>query len=405
MPANTDWFHEARYGMFIHWGAYAVAARGEWVMNRENIPVDEYAAKYVDNFKAERFDPREWARVAKDAGMKYLVLTTRHHDGFCLWNTKTSDYNAVQRGPKRDLVRDYVDAVRDAGLGVGLYYSVADWHHPDYPDGYCRDWPSAWRDEDSRKRFFDYYFAQLKELMTEYGAIDILWYDGCIPQPTNGSEVNTWIKSVQPNIMINNRNGAPFDFQCSEQAIRPPSNPELPWEACLTLNDNWGYHAGDDHYKSAKDVIMMLTQTAEHRGNLMLNVGPMSDGVIPPKSAAILREAGDWLRRNGEFLANSSRSPYSWLNWGRLTTKGNIAYLHIFHRPGDELCVAEIANRVLSARMLDGGQPLPFEQSGDRLFVRNLPNPLPDPLVTTIVLELDGTPKAHRQKGEFWIPG
>jgi len=405
MSSRIDWFHEARYGMFIHWGAYAVAARGEWVMNRENIPVEEYAAKYVDNFKAERYDPREWVRLAKDAGMKYLVLTTRHHDGFCLWDTKTSDYNAARRGPKRDLVREFADAVRESGLGVGFYYSVADWHHPDYPDGYCRDWPSGWRDEASRKRFVDYYFAQLQELMTNYGKVDILWYDGCIPEPTDGTAVNTWIKSVQPDILINNRNGAPFDYQCCEQAIHPPSDPALPWEACLTLNDNWGYHAGDNHYKSAKDVIVMLTQTAEHRGNLLLNVGPMSNGVIPEKSATILREAGGWLKRNGEFLANSSRSPFSWNNWGRLTTKGNRVYLHIFHRPGDEICVAEIANRVLSARLLESGEPLGFEQNSDRLFIKNLPNPLPDPLVTTIVLELDSEPKALRQKGAFWIPG
>jgi alpha-L-fucosidase len=241
--------------------------------------------------------------------------------------------------------------------------------------------------------------------MTAYGEIDILWYDGCIPGPTDGEQINCWIKSVQPDILINNRNGPPCDFYCSEQAIRPPSDSSLPWEACLTLNDNWGFHAGDEHYKSAKDVIMMLTQTAEYGGNLNLNVGPRADGTIPQKSAAILREAGNWLHRNGEFLSRSTRSPFSWNNWGRLTTKANRIYLHLFHSPGHELCLAEIANRVLSARMLDGGEPVDFQQRGNRLFIQRLAVPLPDSLVTTIVLEVEGEPRAQREKGAFWIPG
>jgi alpha-L-fucosidase len=391
--------------MFIHWGAYSVAGRGEWVMNRENISVADYKRDYVDNFKAENYDPAEWCRVAKDAGMKYVVLTTRHHDGFCLWDSKTTDYNAAKCGPKRDLVRAYVDAVREAGLGVGLYYSVADWQSDDYPGAYFRDWPTEWPDEVKRKRFVEYYFAQLKELMTEYGEIDILWYDGCIPDPTDGDMVNTWIKATQPNILINNRNGGPHDFHCSEQAIRPPADPAQAWEACMTLNDNWGYHAGDHHYKSAKDVIVMLTETAQWAGNLMLNVGPMANGVIPEESVKILAEAGDWIRRNDEFVASSTRSPYSWNNWGRVTTKSNKIYLHIFHSPGDTLCVPDIANKVLGAKLLDGGKALSFDQQGDRLFIKGVPNPLPDPLVTTIVLELDGEPKSTRARGTFWIPG
>jgi alpha-L-fucosidase len=401
---SLDWFNAARYGMFIHWGAYSVAARGEWTLNREMIPFDEYTALYVNNFRAERFDPRAWARLAKDAGMGYMVLTTRHHDGFALWDTQTSDYNAAKLGPKRDLVREYVEAVRAEGLRVGLYYSVADWHHPDYPTPYARDWPTAWTDEESRGRFVQYYRAQLEELMTQYGPIDMLWYDGCIPSPTDGEAVNTFVKSLQPEILINNRNGEPWDFHCCEQAIRP-AEPGIAWEACMTLNRNWGYHAGDHHYKSASDVINLLTEVAASGGNLLLNVGPDGAGVIPAESEAILREAGAWLRRNGEFLANSSRSPFSWNMFGRLTTKGNRVYVHVFSSTGSELCLAEINNRVLAARFVATGEPVPFEQRGARLFLRNLPVPLLDPIAMTIVLDVEGEPQAVTPQTTFWIPG
>lgn len=401
---SSDWFNATRYGMFIHWGVYSVAARGEWTLNRECIPYDEYTERYVNNFHAEQYDPRAWARLAKEAGMGYMVLTTRHHDGFALWGTNTSDFNAVQLGPKRDLVREYVDAVRAEGLKVGLYYSVADWHHADYPTPYARDWPDGWKDEASRRRFVHYYRTQLEELMTQYGKIDMLWYDGCIPSPTDGEEVNTYIKQLQPDILINDRNGQPWDFHCSEQAIKP-AEPGVNWEACMTLNRNWGYHAGDVSYKSAKDVINLLTEVAASGGNLLLNVGPNGAGVIPEESVKILREAGAWLRRNGEFLADSTRSPFSWNMFGRLTTNGNKVYVHVFHSTGEELCLAEIKNTVLSAHFVDSGEPVPFEQLGERLFLRNLPVPLPDPIAMTIVLEVEGEPAALTPQTTFWIPG
>ncbi|HAU36168.1 MAG TPA: alpha-L-fucosidase [Phycisphaerales bacterium] len=401
MPDLTC-FQETRYGMFIHWGAYAVAARGEWVLNRELIPQDEYVRKYVRNFKAERYDPGSWARLAKSAGMKYVVLTTRHHDGFCLWDSKVSDYNAARLGPGRDLLRPFVEAVHAEGLKVGFYYSVADWHHPDYPDAYARDWPTGWPEEAARKRFVDYYIAQLEELLTQYGKVDILWYDGCIPQPTDGRRANELARTLQPHILINERNGEPFDFRVSEQSLTAK---EGAWEANLTLNDNWGYHAGDHHWKTAQDVIRMLTTTARSGGNLMLNVGPRADGTIPEDSVRILTEAGQWLARNREFLPNSTRSPFSWNNCSTLTTRGNTVYVHLFASPGKEYYLAEIANRVLSARFLDGGQPVPFEQKGDRLFLRGLPCPLKDPIATTLALELDGPPRPIRTQKTFWIPG
>lgn len=401
MPDLT-WFDEARYGMFIHWGAYAVAGRGEWVRNRERISQEEYVEQYVKRFRAERYDPRAWARLARAAGMKYVVLTTRHHDGFCLWDSAVSDFNAARLGPKRDLLRPFVEAVRAEGLRVGFYYSVADWHHPDYPDGYARDWPTGWADETRRQRFVDYYIAQLQELLTGYGKVDMLWYDGCIPGPLDGRRANELARRLQPDILINERNGEPFDLRCSEQSLNAK---EGLWEACLTLNDNWGYHAGDAHWKTPQDVIRMLTTTARSGGNLLLNIGPRADGTVPEESVRTLTAAGQWLARNGEFLPRSERVPFSWNNCSTLTMRGQTVYLHFFTSPGETYCLAEIANPVRAVRFVDGGRPIRFEQRGPRLFLHDLPCPLPDPIATTVAIELDGPPRPVRPQETFWIPG
>ncbi len=397
------WFNEARFGMFIHWGAYSVAGRGEWALNRERIPFPEYVEKYVNNFQAEKFDPRAWARLAKRAGMKYMVLTTRHHDGFCLWNSRVSDFNCVRFGPKRDLLAEYAAAVRAEGLKVGFYYSAADWHHPDYPSPYARDWPEGWADEAARQRFVEYYIAQLEELLTGYGQVDLIWYDGCIPQPLDGKRANEMIYRLQPNCLINERNGEPSDFRCSEQRIVAKPGP---WEACMTLCGNWGYHQGDQRWKSAADVIWMLLETSCQGGNLLLNVGPRADGTLPAENEKILGEVGAWLERNGEFLADSDRSPFSWNNSSRLTVKGNRVYVHLHSRPGEEFCLSEIKNRVLAANYVADGRPVKFVQQPDgRLFLQGLPDPLPDPLVTTIRLEVEGKPEALSPQKTFWIPG
>jgi len=403
---RVSWFHEARYGMFIHWGAYSVAARGEWVANRERIPLDEYTSRYAENFRAERYDPAAWAALAKKAGMHYAVLTTRHHDGFALWPTRTGDFHAGLIGPKRDLVGPFIEAFRQAGLRVGLYYSPAAWFHPDYPGAYFRDWPENgdWGSEEARERFIAFYRAQLVELMTDYGKIDCLWYDGCFPDNLRSRQVNEELLRLQPDLLINERNGEPFHIKISEQAIKPAAK-GVAWEACMTLNDNWGYHAGDTNWKSARQVVQMLTETASKAGNLLLNVGPKADGTIPSESEHILCAVGAWLERNGEAIYCSDRSPYPWANWGRITTRGNTVYLHIWNGTGDELCFAEIGNRVRSVRMLDGGQAISFEQKGDRLFLRGLPVPLCDPLATTIAVELEGQPEARTPQTTFWIPG
>jgi len=399
--SKLDWFNEVRFGMFVHWGPYSVAARGEWVRNREVIPQKEYAERYVRAFTADRYNPSEWARLARKAGMGYVVLTTRHHDGFCLWDTQTTEFNATRIGPRRDLLLPFVEAVRAEGLRVGFYYSVADWSHKGYPDAYARDWPTEWKDDASRNRFFQYYRTQLEELMTRYGKIDMLWYDGCIPKPTGGDETNKRIYALQPDILINERNGAPYDFRCSEQTLNAKPGP---WEACMTLNDNWGYHAGDQNWKTPRQVVHMLATVARSGGNLLLNVGPRADGSIPEESSKILIQVGDWLNQNRAFLPNSDRSDLGWNNWGIVTSRGNHLYLHIFNPPGSELCFAEIDNKVLAARFLESGKSVEFQQHDGRLFLKNLPQPLVDPIATIIVLELEGNPRSKYKQQTFWIP-
>lgn len=338
--------------------------------------------------------------------MGYAVLTTRHHDGFALWPTRTDDFHAGRIGPQRDLVGPYVQAMREAGLKVGLYYSPADWHHADYPGPYFRDWPLAgdWASAAARERFIAYYRSQLIELMTDYGKIDYLWFDGCIPDNLRRNEVNEALLRLQPDLLINERNGPPAHVKICEQAIRVPQE-DIPWEACMTLNDNWGWHAGDQNWKNPSEVVRLLTETAAGGGNLLLNVGPRPDGTIPAESVKILREAGHWLKRNGEAIYNPDRSPLSWNNWGRITVKGPRVYLHLRNRPGCELCLAEFGNRVVSARWLDGGGPVDFRQRNDRLFLSGLPAILPDPLGSVIVLEVEGELRPLMAQTSFFVPG
>ncbi len=403
MNTRTDWFREAAYGLFIHWGPYSVGGRGEWIMNRERIPLAEYAECYSAAFKAERYDPVAWARLAREAGMGYVVLTTRHHDGFCLWDTATTPANAARTGPGRDLIAPYVAALRQEGLRVGFYYSVADWSHPDYPDAYARDWPQGWRDEAARTRFVAFYRAQLEELLTRYGKIDILWYDGAIPDPLDGAETNRRVRELQPDILINERLGDPCDFRNAEQALAPKDGV---WEACVTLTSgSWGYHPDGQERKTPKQLLEWLIGAVKAGGNLLVNVGPRPDGTIPDEETTTLRAVGAWLQRNPDWFRSADRAPFSWFTSGALTCKGNHVYLHLLRWSGDRFTVAEVANRVLAARILATGQAVRFKQHADgRLELSGLPASA-DALCTTVALTIDGTPRALRHQSSFWIPG
>lgn len=399
--SDTAWFTEARYGMFIHWGPYSVGARGEWTANRECWPQAEYRANFVDPWRAEAYDPEAWADLAVAAGMKYAVLTTKHHDGFCLWPTATSDWNAGAMGPKRDLVGPFVEAMRGKGIKVGLYLSGAEWYHPDYPDRTARDWPTAWPDAAAHRRLIAHVDRQVEELLTRYGSIDVLWWDGCLPNPFDASAINEMAKRLQPHILINERNGQPCDYVCAEQTTKAKAGC---WESCLTLNDNWGYHDGDDHWKDPKEVIRKLIAVAGQGGNLLLNVGPRGDGSIPEASVEILTAAGRWLAKNREWMPDSGRNPFTWNNTVMPTVKGHTVYLHFLCNPGGRFRYAEIGNKVLSARLLSTGQAVPFAREQHVVTLTDLPADLEEGIAFTVALEVEGEPRPFRTQETFWIP-
>ncbi len=379
------WFREARFGMFIHWGLYAQLGRHEWVMNRERIPVKEYE-KLADTWQVGKWPARKWARLAKQAGQRYMVMTTKHHEGFCLFGSELTDYNAVKRGPKRDLVAEYVEACRAEGLRVGFYYSLMDWHHPD--GARCAT------DEKARRRFVDYIHGQVRELLTNYGKIDIMWYDVSWPLNAEGWEsekMNRMVLDLQPDIIMNNRNQLPGDFGTPEQHITP--DPERMWEACMTFNSAWGYTPIDTDYKSPSQVVGMLRQVAAGGGNLLLNIGPAPDGSVIAPMPRILRQVGRWLDKYGPAVYDATDPMrQEWSVIGAFSRNGQTLYFHCNRWPGTELAIGGLTCKVVEARLM-GGRKVKFTQARDRLVLYGLPKEAPDPLVSVIELKVKGTPK------------
>lgn len=380
------WFRAARFGMFIHWGLYSQLGRHEWVMNRERIPLEEYEP-LADTWHPRPGCIREWARLAKRAGMRYMVMTTKHHEGFCLFDSKLTDYCAPKHGPGRDLVAEYVEAARAEGLRVGFYYSMMDWHHPD--GARCK------KDEAARRRFVDYIHGQVRELCTNYGKIDIMWYDVSWPlnvEEWESANMNAMVRSLQPDIIINNRSQLPEDFGTPEQHITPETGGRM-WEACMTFNESWGYTPIDKKWKTAWDVIAMLRQCAAGGGNLLLNIGPTPEGDVPHPCGAVLEEVGDWLSRYGDSIYDATDPMVQeWQITGAFTRKGNLLYFHCNRWPGKELAIGGLVCRIKSARIMNGPE-VPFEQVRDRLVIRGLPEVPPSELDTPIVLEFEGEPK------------
>jgi len=394
-PERLKWWIEARFGMFIHWGLYSIPARGEWVMFLERIPKSEYV-KLAQRFNPRKFNADEWVSLAKEAGMRYIVLTTRHHDGFCLWDSKVSDFTSVKAAAKRDFIAEYVEACRKAGMRVGFYYSLLDWRWSEYWDGPAKN-PEGWA------KFRDYVHEQIRELMTNYGKIDILWYDGAWPytaEDWQSERLNAMVRSLQPNIIINNRSGLPEDFETPEQHIRYH---DRPWESCMTIDETWwGYHVGDRHLKSPLEIVRLLVKCVAGNGNLLLNVGPKSDGSIPEAYKRRLKAVGVWLERNGESIYGAGAAPINVSHLGQATAKGNKVYVHIFYWTGNgEICVAGTKNKVIEVYMLADNKRLTFEQKEDRLFIRGLPRKAPDPIDTVIAIELEGEPKSVPPS--FWM--
>lgn len=380
------WFRQARFGMFIHWGLYSQLGRHEWVMNRERIPVEEYE-KLAETWKPMPYPARNWASLAKKAGMRYMVMTTKHHEGFCLFSSELTDYNAARRGPGRDLVAEYVEAARAEGLRVGFYYSLMDWHHP--------DGARSKKDEAARRRFVDYIHGQVRELCTNYGKLDIMWFDVNWPlsvEEWEAEKLTAMVRQLQPDIVVNDRSGLPEDFGTPEQHIVAEKGARA-WEACMTFNDSWGYTPIDTNYKSAWTVVGMLRQVAAGGGNLLLNIGPSPDGSIPEPCEKALLEVGDWLGQHGATVYEASDlMEQEWSILGAFTCKGNIAYFHCNRWPGRELAIGGLRNKVLQARLM-GGAALEFTQVRDRLLLRGLPERAPNPLATVIELTVEGTPR------------
>jgi len=383
---RMKWWHEARFGMFIHWGLYSVLGRHEWAMEEEGIPVAEYEQL------AKRFQPapnaaRAWAKLAKAAGQKYMVMTSKHHEGFCNFDTKFTNYCAPKQGPGRDLVHEYIEAARAEGLRFGFYYSLMDWHHPD--GARCATDPEA------RKRFVEYTHGLVRELMTNYGKVDVLWYD--VDWPLNADQweserMNKMVFGLQPDIIVNNRNGLPGDFSTPEQEIVAEKGTRA-WESCMTLNDSWGYQRADDNWKNPKTVIRNLVSCSRDDGNYLLNIGPKPDGSIPEGSVRVLTEVGQWMTRNGESIRTTDRCQVHASEFAGFTRRGNTLYMHVHFWPGDTIALGGLMTKVTSARLLASGQSVKFEQERFRVRFTGLPADAPDHPVTTIAIECESEPR------------
>lgn len=421
---RSAWWREARFGMFIHFGAYAVPARGEWVQSNERLSVAEYRP-YVESFRPVDYDPRGWARLAKAAGMKYAVMTAKHHDGFCLFDSALTDYEISTRFDGRDLVREYLDAFRAEGLHVGLYYSVIDWHHPDYPNvgnHPMRDDPEYGKQPRDWSRYLEYMHGQVEELVTRYGRLDLLWLDYSFDEYRGerwgAEELVAMVRKHQPGILLNNRlevnegvtGGArrlgPWgDFETPEQGLPErglvdAQGRPVPWETCLTLNNNWGYHAGDHEWKTAEQVIHALVDAASKDGNLLLNVGPDARGRIPEPSVRILEEVGRWMDRNAASIAGAGSAGLPAPEWGRYTRRGNVVYAHWLYPRIGHIDVGAVGDRVRSVRLLRDGSEAKTARTwwGDastgHLFV-NVGEPTyqtfrrPDPIDTVFEITLE----------------
>ena len=421
---RTRWFLSDRFGMFIHWGLYAIPARGEWIKSIEQISDEDYQ-QYFDEFNPTNFQPKVWAKIAKNAGMKYAVLTAKHHDGFCLFDSQLTDYKSTNTQAGRDLVREYVEAFRAEGLKVGLYYSLIDWHHPGYPaygdrihpmreneaySGQERDFPA----------YLDYMHGQVRELLTNYGKIDIVWfdfsYDDLMGEAWRATELVEMMRTLQPDIIMDNRLGASGegndrfttknpeifagDFACPEQIIPPAGlvdadQQSVPWEACLTLNKHWGYCAADRDYKSPQQVVRALVECVSKNGNMLLNVGPNAKGEIPVESEQILAEVGAWMQQNGESVYGCGRAGLPKPEWGRYTQKGNRLYAHIYDRGIGPINFRGLAGKIKQARLLADGSEVKLDRSWvttdypEDAFIDFESSRLPDELDTVIELELD----------------
>ena len=387
---RMKWWREARFGMFIHYGLFSQVGRNEWVMACENVPPQEYE-KLADTFSPKEGCCREWAKLAKEAGCKYMVLTTRHHEGFSLWDSKVNPYNSVNYGPHRDIVKEFVEACREFDLKIGFYSTCMEWHHPD--SGICA------YDTEARRRYTQYLKDINTELLTQYGKVDILWYD--VPSPMeswegwDSLERNQFLRSIQPHIIINDRSRLDEDFGTPEEHITPS---EHDWEACMTFNGiSWGYVDSDQalpYSYTPQRIVAMLQTCCERGGNLLLNVGPKPDGSVPYEVIDPLKKVGEWLKVNGEavygMLNKTYGNEYQLNGVSRPSSKGNTIYMwnKIWAPYNGKMVLSGLFDTPEKISFIDG-TPIKFEKKGDRIFLYDLPEKNPDPILNIPLIKLE----------------
>jgi len=409
---RMQWFREARFGLFIHWGLYAIPAGewngkpvpglGEWIMHGAGLTVEEYQP-LARQFNPVRFDAREWVRIAKNAGMKYIVITSKHHDGFCLFDAKNSDYDVMATPFKRDILKELAAACKKEGIRLCFYHSIMDWHHPDYLPR--RPWDKRPAEGADFDRYIGYMKQQLRQLIQDYGPLGIMWFDGEWENTWThemGKDLYAYVRGLQPSIIVNNRvdkgrrgmqgmNAPEFagDYGTPEQEVPAEGLPGVDWESCMTMNDTWGHKKNDHNWKPAGDLIRMLVDIASKGGNLLLNVGLTAEGVIPEPSVERLAEMGRWMKANGESIYGTTPSVIGRPSWGRCTVKGARLYLHVFDWPEDgKLRVEGLRSAPKAAFPLASRRTrLDVRQDGSS-WVIALPERQPDQAVSVIAVDL-----------------
>lgn len=414
---RMKWWLEARFGMFIHWGLYTAGGLDCWMMHDMGWPVDEYVRRFEPRFTAEKFDPDAWMALARSAGCRYVVLTSRHHEGYCLWDTDTTPFSAARMTPRRDMIREYVQAARKAKLRVGVYYSLLDWRYKPYWMGPRKD-PRGW------DQFVDYVHAQIRELMTRYGKIDILWYDGAwpdrfgnwgfTPSPEELAEawrsraLNATVRQLQPDILINDRASLPEDFGTPEQTVDwfelgLRGATLRPWELCDTLGDLWGASPADRNRKTVREVVTRLITCVSRSGNMLLNIGPKSDGGVQTWQQKMMERIGQWVHRHKEGIYGCEgewQRPFTTgLAPWRVTRRGNHLFLHLLRYPGRRpFSIANLHNyRITAARLLDTHQPLRVERRLTCDVIEGLPARSPDPIAPVVRLDIQAVTATQRR--------
>lgn len=395
------WWREAKFGLFIHWGVYAVPAGkygdqtdyGEWIMHSARIPSAEYK-KYASRFNPFKYDPAAWVKVAKEAGMRYIVITSKHHDGFALYPSDVTDWDVANATPYgKDLLGPLVNEAKKAGLKMGFYYSQSqDWNHPGGAKARFKE-GDGW--DKAHKGDFDEYLAnialpQTKEILSRY-PLDILWWD--TPTWMNEERTRPFVEAleIRPNIITNNRLGIDGDIKTPEQFV-PVTGHEGDWETCMTMNRHWGYNAYDDDWKSSEELIRKLIEICSKGGNFLLNVGPTAEGEFPAPCIERLRDMGAWLVVNGEAIYGTTQGPFPYLSWGYTTRKEYLLYLHVTDWPGNGKLHVPITSQVVSAELLvQPDEPLNISREPTRIVI-DLPAEVPDPVATVVVLKLDEEP-------------